>query len=116
MFDDNIFERWLDDKSQEIVTKLGNKEPLSSEEMIILVLKAQANHFHHLDMELRQDIRELREDMAKRFEQVDRRFEQVDKRFEQVDKRFERIYSFMKWQTGLGVVLLSSILIKLILG
>ena len=140
MFDDNVFEHWLDEKSKEIVSKLGNKESLNSEEMIILVLKAQTNHFHHLDSDLRQDmnllrqdvqrdITELRSDMLKRFEQVDQRFEQVDKRFEQVDKRFEQVdkrfeqvdkrfdrsYAFMKWQTGIGVALASSILLKLIL-
>lgn len=80
--------------------------------MILLVLKAQTNHFEHLDKDLRtemsalnKELREemilLRQDMDKRFEQVDRRFEQVDRRFEQVDKRFEvltsRIDHFMIW-------------------
>ena len=127
MFENDIFENWLDEKSKEIVSKLGNKESLSSEEMIVLVLKAQTNHFHHLDSDLRtdmvalrtdfqQDIKELRMDMMRRFEQVDKRFEQVDKRFEQVDKRFERSYAFMKWQTGIGIVFASGILLKLILG
>ncbi len=127
MFENDIFENWLDEKSKEIVSKLGNKESLSSEEMIILVLKAQTNHFHHLDSDLRadmvalrkdfqNDIKDLRTDMLQRFEQVDKRFEQVDKRFEQVDKRFERSYAFMKWQTGIGIALASGILLKLILG
>jgi len=105
MFEDNIFERWLDDKSKELVTKIGNQERLTSEEMIILVLKAQSNHFHHLDKDLREDMKNLREDMDKRFEQVDKRFEQVDKRFEQVDKRFDamiaRMDRFMIWSLGL---------------
>ncbi|PPD49448.1 MAG: hypothetical protein CTY13_03445 [Methylobacter sp.] len=91
--------------------------------MMVLVLKAQTNHFAHLDIELREEIQGLREDMdkrfdlmreemdkrfdlmreemSKRFEQVDKRFEQVDKRFEQAEKRFEaltiRIDRFMIW-------------------
>jgi len=112
MFDNSIFESWLDEKSRELVSKIANQEPLTSEEMIILVLKAQSNHFHHLDEDLRKDMRELRDDMDKRFEQVDKRFEQVDKRFEQVDKRFEqvdkrfdamisRMDRFMIWSLGL---------------
>jgi len=105
MFDNNIFEKWLDTKSQELITKIGNGEPLNSEEMIILVLKAQSNHFHHLDQDIRNDMKELREDMDKRFEQVDKKFEQVDKRFEQVDKRFDemmkRMDRFMIWSLGL---------------
>ncbi|NOT10425.1 MAG: hypothetical protein HOP23_01080 [Methylococcaceae bacterium] len=83
--------------------------------MILLVLKAQTNHFEHLDKDLRtemaslnKELREemilLRRDMDKRFEQVDKRFEQIDKRFEQVDKRFEiltsRIDHFMVWSFG----------------
>jgi hypothetical protein len=111
MFDDQLFEDWLDNKTKAIFSKLG-EETLSSDEMILLVLKAQTNHFEHLDKDLRtemavlnKELREemilLRKDMDKRFEQVDKRFEQVDKRFEQVDKRFEvltsRIDHFMIW-------------------
>jgi uncharacterized protein YhaN len=86
--------------------------------MIILVLKAQTNHFAHLDQDLRQELIQLRLDMDKRFEenrkemdkrfeQVDKRFEQVDKRFEQVDKRFDEIIRrmdrFMFWSLGITV-------------
>jgi len=98
MFEDNLFEDWLDSKAKELIQKIGNQEKLTSEEMIILVLKAQSNHFHHLDQELRAEMRdfkeemkELRVDMDKRFEQVEKRFEQVEKRFEQIDQRFEQI-------------------------
>ena len=111
MFDDELFEDWLDKKTKSIFSKLG-EEAISSDEMILLVLKAQTNHFEHLDKDLRtemaalnKELREemilLRRDMDKRFEQVDKRFEQVDKRFEQFDKRFEvltsRIDHFMIW-------------------
>ncbi|MFA5878671.1 MAG: hypothetical protein WC860_00685 [Candidatus Margulisiibacteriota bacterium] len=101
MFDNNLFEEWLDRKSSEIILKL-EKEPLKSEEMMILVLKAQSNHFMHLDTDLRNDMIGLREDMKAQFEQV-------DKRFEQVDKRFERVYSFMKWQAGFAMTFLIAI-------
>ena len=134
MFDNSIFEKWLDDQAGELVKKIGAGEKLSSEEMIILVLKAQSNHFEHLDTDLRkdmrdlhlkfeernrdlkEDIKDLRIDMDKRFVQVDRRFEQVDRRFEQVDKRFDRVYSFLKWEIGLFFVAFAGIYIKLFLG
>ncbi len=98
MFNDDIFENWLDSKSKELVDKISNSEALSSEEMIILVLKAQSNHFHHLDEDMKTDMKELRVDMDKRFEQVDKRFEQVDKRFDAVMLRMDR---FMIWSLGL---------------
>ena len=112
MFKDDIFEKWLDNKAREIITELGDGKSLTSEEMMILVLKAQSNHFEHLDIELREEMKELRDDMDKRFEQVDKRFEQVDKRFEQIDKKFEqvdkrfeqmigRMDRFMIWSLGL---------------
>jgi uncharacterized coiled-coil DUF342 family protein len=105
MFDNDFFEKWLDKKATELIEKIAEGKELKSEEMIILILKAQSNHFHHLDKELRQEIATLREDMDRRFEQVDRRFEQVDKRFEQVDKRFDEILKrmdrFMFWTFGL---------------
>ena len=115
MFEDDLFDTWLDQKSKEIVCKLG-KEVLSSDEMIVLVLKAQTNHFAHLDKDLRSEMtelnkslrgemaelnKELREEMILLRKDMDKRFEQVDKRFEQVDKRFEaltvRIDRFMIW-------------------
>jgi len=120
MFKDDIFENWLDKKANEIMDDLGKGKALSSEEMMILVLKAQTNHFAHLDIELREDMRNLREDLTNDMKELredltndmkelrldmDKRFEQVDKRFEQVDKRFEQIISrmdrFMIWSLGL---------------
>ncbi len=104
MFDDELFEDWLDKKTKAIFSKLG-EEALSSDEMILLVLKAQTNHFEHLDKDLRTEMaslnKELREELILLRKDMDKRFEQVDKRFEQVDKRFEvltsRIDHFMIW-------------------
>jgi hypothetical protein len=104
MFDDDLFEDWLDKKTKAIFLKLG-EEAISSDEMILLVLKAQTNHFEHLDKDLRTEMaalnKDLREEMILLRKDMDKRFEQVDKRFEQVDKRFEvltsRIDHFMIW-------------------
>ena len=117
MFDDSVFEEWLDKKAIEVFGKLGTDEPIKPEEMIILVLKAQANHFMHLDQDLRGEMKLLREDMNKRFEAVDKRFEAVDRRFEAVDKRFEEIYKYMdkrfastQWLIGTGIALLATMI------
>nr|VFK01533.1 MAG: hypothetical protein BECKLFY1418A_GA0070994_11504 [Candidatus Kentron sp. LFY] len=75
MFDNDIFEKWLDTKSQEIVEKMGRGEQLRTEEMMVLVLEAQSNHFYHLDRDLRNEMKTLREDMNKRFEEVMRRMD-----------------------------------------
>jgi len=104
MFDDQLFEDWLDKKTKAIFLKLGD-EAISSDEMILLVLKAQTNHFEHLDKDLRTEMsalnKEWREEMILLRQDMDKRFEQVDRRFEQVDKRFEvltsRIDHFMVW-------------------
>ncbi|VFN00740.1 MAG: hypothetical protein BECKG1743D_GA0114223_104063 [Candidatus Kentron sp. G] len=114
MFDNDIFEKWLDTQSQDIVEKMGKGEQLRTEEMMVLVLKAQSNHFYHLDQDLRSEMKMLREDMNRRFESIDKRFETVDKRFESVDRRFEsmdkrfeqlirRIGRFMFWSLGVTV-------------
>ena len=91
-------------KRKRFFLKLGD-EAISSDEMILLVLKAQTNHFEHLDKDLRTEMsalnKELREEMILLRQDMDKRFEQVDRRFEQVDKRFEvltsRIDHFMVW-------------------
>ncbi|MFI3194419.1 MAG: hypothetical protein QX195_01225 [Methylococcaceae bacterium] len=119
MFDDKFFEDWLANQAQKVMEKVANGEGIAPEQMMILMLKAQTNHFAHLDVDLRNEMVLLREDMdarfeqaklesARQFEQVDKRLEQFDKRFEQVDKRFEqfdkrfelltsRIDHFMIW-------------------
>nr|VFJ65025.1 MAG: hypothetical protein BECKDK2373B_GA0170837_11443 [Candidatus Kentron sp. DK] len=118
MFDNDIFEKWLDTKSQEIVEKMGQGEQLRTEEMMVLVLKAQSNHFHHLDQDLRNEmitlrgdfqheIRTLREDMNRRFESADKRFEDMNNRFGDMNKNFEqlmrRVDRFMFWSMGTTV-------------
>ena len=133
MFDNTFFDKWLDTKSGEVIS-IMDKRKLTSDEMMILVLKAQSNHFHHLDVEFREEMKKirvhstreislLRSDMDKRFEQVDKRFEQVDKRFEQMEKRleqfgkmFDRSFSFMKFQTAISFAMMSGIFIKLFMG
>ena len=98
MFDDKFFDDWLDTQAQKVMEKVASGEGIAPEQMMILMLKAQTNHFVHLDIDLRNEMVLLREDMDKRFEQM-----QVEtaKRFEQVDKRFElltsRIDHFMIW-------------------
>ena len=95
MFDDKFFDDWLDSQAQKVMEKVANGESIAPEQMMILMLKAQTNHFAHLDVDLRNEMVLLREDMDKRFEQMDKRFEQMQvetaKRFEQVDKRFEQM-------------------------
>ena len=98
MFDDSMFEKWLDNKTNNIVEKMGKGEKIESEEMMVLVLKAQSNHFHHLDKELREDTKDLREDIKNLREDMDKRFEQVDKKFDAVIFRMDR---FMFWSLGL---------------
>ena len=112
----SFFDDWLDGQAQKVMEKVASGEGIAPEQMMILMLKAQTNHFAHLDVDLRSDMqnldsrlssemqkmnerlsgemRELREDMDKRFEQVDKRFEQVDKRFEQLTSRIDH---FMIW-------------------
>ena len=103
MFDDSVFEEWLDKKAIEVFSKLGTDEPIKPEEMIILVLKAQANHFMHLDQDLRSEMKALREDMDKRFEAVDKRFEEMRK---DMDKRF----ASTQWLIGTGIALLAAMI------
>jgi len=109
LFEDKLFDDWLDSEAKKAIDKFRNNEQLTIEDKMMLTLKAQTNHFIHLDVELREDIKNLdlkfskeierldekiekyQEENIKRFEQIDRRFEQIDKRFEQIDRRFEQI-------------------------
>ncbi|MFQ5680922.1 MAG: hypothetical protein ACE5GG_02555 [Candidatus Omnitrophota bacterium] len=103
MLNDDIFEKWLDNKSKEIVQKL-DRERITSEEMMVLALRAQANHFHALDRELRNDMQNLREDMNYLRQDMNCRFEQVDKRFERMYSLYEVAggYRFYYGPCGVG--------------
>ncbi|KAA0445818.1 MAG: hypothetical protein FXV80_01785 [Candidatus Thioglobus sp.] len=87
MFDNKLFEDWLDKEANDAMQKITSGEPTSPNEMMVLVLKAQTNHITHMEQDLRGEMITLRKDMDKRFEQVDRRFDAV----------IGRIDSFMKW-------------------
>ena len=104
MFDDKFFDDWLDSQAQKVMEKVASGEGIAPEQMMVLMLKAQTNHFAHLDVDLRNEMVLLREDMDKRFEQVDKRFEQVDKRFEQQHQEVMRLHHeiklLMRWSFG----------------
>lgn len=55
VFNNQIFESWLTRMSDEILSKV-NREKITTEEMIILILKAQTNHFHHMDVDMKEDL------------------------------------------------------------
>ena len=108
MFNNDIFEDWLDTKAKEIVSDMGSGKSLSTEEMMVLVLKAQSNHFEHLDIELKNDMKQLREDMTSDMKQLREDMTQeiisvrtdMDKRFEQVIGRMDKL---MIWSLGLTI-------------
>ena len=128
MFGNELFDHWLNQKSLEILGKV-EKEKITTEDMLILSLKAQTNHFHHMDQEFRGEFQKIEqhfEIIEKRFEQVEKRFEQVDKKFEKVeerfeqfenklDKKFDRMTTIMMWQGGIMATLISGIYFKLFL-
>ncbi len=78
MFENQLFDHWLQQKSQEILAKM-DKEKVTTEDMLILTLKAQTNHFHHMDVEFREE------------------FKKIDQRFESIDKKIDRLYTFLMW-------------------
>jgi hypothetical protein len=100
MFDDKFFEDWLDTQAQKVMEKVASGEGIAPEQMMILMLKAQTNHFAHLDVDLRNEMVLLREDMDKRFEQVDKRFEQLISRIDHF-----MIWSFATTLTVGGIVI-----------
>ena len=112
--EDGIFEEWLDKRASEVFGKMGTGEPVGPEDMNILVLKAQANHFVHLDRELRGEMKALREDMDKRFEAVDRRFaemrEDMDKRFAEMREDMDKRFTSTQWLIGTGIALLAAMI------
>jgi len=106
-----FFDRWLDKKNAEVQDKMINQQALDHDDMLVLTIKGQTNHFHHMDIEFRGEFKKINtrfEQIDTRFEQMQeysekrfgqlseqfcKQFEQIDKRFDQVNNRFEEIYS-----------------------
>ncbi|MGZ3789715.1 MAG: hypothetical protein ACXVLQ_14395 [Bacteriovorax sp.] len=97
VFENQLFDHWLNKKSQDILTKM-DKEQVTTEDMLILTLKAQTNHFHHMDVEFRDE------------------FKKIDKRFDLVDKKFGRLYSVLMWGFGLMLTSVFGLYVKMFLG
>ena len=98
MFDDKFFDNWLDTQAQKVMEQVASGQSISSDQMMILMLKAQTNHFAHLDIDLRSEMHALREDMDKRFEQMQvetvKRFDtsgEIETKILPTPKRFVRI-------------------------
>lgn len=112
VFDNYVFDSWLNKKSDEILSKV-DKSTISTEEMLTLILKAQTNHFHHMDVEFRDEFKKIDD----RFEALQR---QMDSRFEKSDTRLESLQRTMddrfKWQIGVLITLFAGIYLKLFLG
>jgi hypothetical protein len=105
MFENQLFDHWLNQKSQEILAKM-DKEKVNTEEMLILSLKAQTNHFHHMDIEFRDEFKNIRRE----FQNVDQKFISADQKF---DKKFDRLYTFLMWGFGLLITLNFGLYMKL---
>ena len=114
MFDNEFFEKWIDEQATQVLEKLAKQQSLSQNEMMVLVLKAQTNHIHHISQnmhgemvsvrkdvaeirqevtevrqevtEVKQEIKEVKQDVMTLREDMDRRFELMQ---QQMDKRFE---------------------------
>lgn len=90
VFDNQVLDSWLSAKSQEILSKV-DRERITTEEMVILILKAQTNHFHHVDIDNKEEFRKL-------------------------NRNIEKIWDFQKWQGGILLALFAGIYLKLFLG
>ncbi len=111
VFENQLFDHWLNKKSQDILSKM-DKEQVTTEDMLILTLKAQTNHFHHMDVEFREEFKKI----DQRFDEVDKKFEGVDKKFESVNKKFDRLYSALMWGFALMLTSIFGLYLKIFLG
>ena len=90
-FDNEYFEKWLDDQAAKAMDKITNGEQYQQIDVMLLVLKAQTNHIAHLEQERHGEMRALHGNMDKRFSKVDERFDKVDEHLKKIDEHLERV-------------------------
>lgn len=109
VFNNEIFDSWLTKMSDDILSKV-NREKITTEEMIILILKAQTNHFHHMDVEMKEELTAVRTEMKEELSAI--RIE-VKNDFHKLDTKMD---SRFMWSIGITITLSLGIYIKLFLG
>ncbi len=134
VFDNQVFDSWLTQKSQEILSKV-DRERISTEEMLILILKAQTNHFHHMDEEFRGDFTSIRSnivaiknetkaefasiksDIAAFKNETKAEFASMRNEFkEEIRSLRKEVLDLFKWQSGILFALFAGLYLKLFLG
>ena len=96
VFDDELFDEWLDKSGHAVLKKISGGEPIRTEEMIILVLRSQARTSRRLENEFRREIKDMRKDMAQSFAEVredTNRHSGVMR--EDTDKRFGMMHGYI---------------------
>ncbi len=73
VFNNQLFDSWLNKKSDDILSKV-DRETITTEEMIILVLKAQTNHFHHMDVDMKSGLKDVNAKIESVNNKLDDRF------------------------------------------
>lgn len=111
MFNNQIFDGWLDRKAEEILSKV-NREAITTEEMIVLILKAQTNHFYHMDQETKQDMTNLRTEMSQL--KIEMREFKTEMRQDFKEESKKQDNRFM-WSTGITVTMFLGLYLKLFL-
>lgn len=112
VFDNYVFDSWLNKKSEEILSKV-DRSTISTEEMLTLILKAQTNHFHHMDVEFHEEFRKIDTRFEAMNSKMDSRFESMNSK---MDSRFHNMINILKWQAGILFTLFAGIYLKLFLG
>lgn len=123
VFNNQIFDSWLTKMSDDILSKV-NREKITTEEMIILILKAQTNHFHHMDVEMKEEIGKVRYEMKEEIGTVKNEINvlrnEVDILRTEMKETFYKIDSKMDsrfmWSIGITISMSLGIYIKLFLG
>ena len=130
MFNNQIFDSWLNHKADEILSKV-NRETITTEEMIVLILKAQTNHFYHMDQETKEDMTNLRSEMhqlkieMKEFK-TEMRQDMAEFKTEmrqdmaefktEMKEEFKKVDTKFMWSTGITVTMFLGLYLKLFLG
>lgn len=89
MFENQFFDKWLEKKSNEILSKV-DKDVTTTEEMLILSLKTQTGHLQNMEHEFNEE-------------------------FKKIDKRFDNLQKILMWGLGIIVTIGFSIFAKILL-
>ena len=91
MFAGDMFNKWLDRKTAEVIKEMSAGKGLGQEALLLITVKTQTTHFENINKDLKELVVKAQEKQEKRLIQVEEEIAKTCKRIDQVNEQIQII-------------------------